>query len=677
MSLCQVCAKLNIEQLDATDVRFHPNLKALQQSAATNCPFCTLCYTRVMENTHRSVTNALLNDRIPEGYEKESFFPSVWLHGEVRQASRDVSKEVPGCAIWISCGRMHPDGGQGETNHPGLPFASRLSVFASASTPTASKYIERFSTADHDPDLYIHLAGWRMRKCKASHKLCKPRSSEMPTRVLAVGKASQKPRLIITNGLQEPYLALSYCWGPGRDIFTLTHKTKDELFSGVMEGKLTKTHQESIHFARSLGIDYIWIDALCIIQGDADDWAFESQRMAQVYGNAALTIIAGRSTDARDGFLMNRLDQKVPPCALPLSPNTKDTVSVCLPRSTTIGPVSTRGWCFQEEKLSTRAVVFGQEQIIYQCRSETNWEDGQVNFKDSNPTFLTPGFSAGAGHTAADKETTLMMWYEFVDLYTMRALSNPHDVFAAIASISRLAQDVLGSRYLAGVWEDDLIRGLLWKPRHQVNAWFNEPPTRPKPTPFAPAPVVRAPSWSWASVEGPLRSAYNSRRSKLFQDSDYVKIRPRLGGKRWAATDDCDVTALHMPHCELQILGRTAKAVPDKTGVAEWFAADKSRKRWLPYKRLLHDVVLKYTVLLAAAERNPGAAGPDDGVVAVGAFDVAEEAEQFEEVWCLPLTEKEGLTIVRNGAKWKRVGWFVLRDESWFEDRPEVEIDLI
>ncbi|GKT47878.1 uncharacterized protein ColSpa_08059 [Colletotrichum spaethianum] len=671
MSLCEFCAKLNIEQLDATDVRFHPNLKALQQSAATRCPFCTLCYTRVMEDSHHSITDALLNDRVPEGYEKESFFPSVWLHGEVRQASRGVSKEIPGCSIWISCGRLHPDGGQGETNKPGMPFASRLSLFAGLTTPAASKFIERFSNADHDPDLYIHLAGWRLRKCKASHKLCKPRSLEMPTRIIAVGKASQKPRLIVTNGLQEPYMALSYCWGPGRDTFTLTHKTKDELLGGVIEEKLTKTHQESIHFARSLGIDYVWIDALCITQGDADDWAFESQRMAQVYGNAALTIIAGRSTDARDGFLTNRLGQKVPPCALRLSPDTEDTVNVCLPRSTVIGPVSTRGWCFQEEKLSTRAIIFGQEQIIYQCRTEKNWEDGQVDFQDLKPTFLTPGFSTGVAHSAADRETTLMMWYEFVDMYTMRALSNPHDVFAAIASIAKLAQDVLRSCYLAGIWEEDLVRGLLWKPRHQVHAFFKEPLTRPKPTPFAPAPVIRAPSWSWASVEGPLRRIYNPRKSKLFQDSKYVKIKPRLG-KRWTATDDCGVTALHMPYCELKILGRLAKVILIKTDVVEWFEADKSRKRWLPYKKMLN-----HAVLLASTKENSDAASSGDIVVAVGAFDVADEGEKLEEVWCLPLIETEGLMVIQNEAKWKRVGWFVLRNESWFEDKSEVEVDLI
>ncbi|OHE93332.1 heterokaryon incompatibility protein [Colletotrichum orchidophilum] len=671
MSLCEICAKLDIEQLDATDVRFHPSLKALQRSAAAQCPFCTLCYTRVMEDTHHSITDALLSNQIPPGYKKESFFSSVWLHGEVRLGNRSTSKDLPGCAIWISCGRMYPDGGQGETNSPGMPFASRLALFASHTTPAASKYIERFITADHDPNLYMELAGWRLKKCRTSHKLCKPRSLEMPTRVIAVGKDVEKPRLKVTNGLREPYIALSYCWGPGKDTFTLTHKTKDELLDGVMEGKLTKTHQESIRFARSLGVEYLWIDALCIIQGDADDWAFESQRMAHVYGNAALTIIAGRSDDARHGFLTNRLSQNVPPCALPLGPNTKDTVGICLPRSTVIGPVSTRGWCFQEEKLSTRAIIFGKEQMIYQCREEKNWEDGQVDFQDLEPTFLTPGFSTGAPHSAADKETTLKMWYEYVDMFTMRALSNPHDIFAAIASIAKLAQDVLKSRYLAGIWEEDLVRGLLWKPRNQVHAFFNDSVTRPKPTPFAPAPVIRAPSWSWASVEGPLRRVYNPRKSKLFQDSNYVKIKPKLG-TRWTTAGDCDVTALHMPSCTLQILGRPAKATLIKTGVVDWFEADTSRKRWLPYKRMLN-----HAVLLVSTGLKPNSSDSEERVVAAGAFDVPEEASHFEDVWGLPLIDKEGLMIVPHEGKWKRVGWFVLRNESWLQDRPEIELDLI
>ncbi|KAJ0158866.1 hypothetical protein CTA2_10729, partial [Colletotrichum tanaceti] len=453
-----------------------------------------------------------------------------------------------------------------------------------------------------------------------------------------------------------------------------------ELFGGVAEDKLTRTHREAIQVARSLGIGYVWIDALCILQGDADDWAIESRRMAQVYGNATLTVIAGRSADARDGFLANRLRQKVPPCALRLSPRTEETLSVCLPRSAKVGPLSTRGWCFQEEKLSTRAVVFGQEQMIYQCREEQNWEDGQVKFHQLAPTFLAPGVvvsgSAGGARSspAADRDATLDAWYRSVETYTMRALSNPHDVFAAIASIAKLARDVLGSRYLAGLWEDDLVRGLLWRPRPQVQAHplCKKPLTRPRPTPLAPAPVVRAPSWSWASVEGPVLRAYD-RDPGRFRDGNYVKIRPSLGGTgRWTADENCDVSVLHMPACELRMAGRVARAVLVKTGAREWLWADKSRRKWLTYSRMK-----RHAVLLASPNEGGSDANPNDSVVAAGVFDVLEEAMGYEEMHCLPLIEKEGLMIVAHGSSWKRVGWFEMRNRAWFEAQPETEVRLV
>ncbi|OLN81227.1 hypothetical protein CCHL11_07281 [Colletotrichum chlorophyti] len=670
MTFCNFCERLDIEQLDQTDVRFHPNLKSLQQSSLLGCPFCALCYARVEEDCHSNVVDTLLNGEVPNGYDKESFYPSIWLHGEIRPANRAVGAGIPGCGLWITCGRLPPDAGLGETNSPGTPIYSRLSAFTALGSPAASKFIERFSTANHDANLHIHLAGWRLRKCKKSHKLCKPRSTGMPTRIIAVGKHDENPRLIATNGLQEPYMALSYCWGPGTDTFNLTHKTKEDLLKGVAQERLTKTHREAIDFARSVGIGYIWIDALCIIQGDADDWAFESQRMAQVYGNAELTLIAGRSSDARLGFIVNDIHQKAQPCAIPLSRSNKDTLSFGIPRSGRMGPVSTRGWCFQEEKLSGRAIIFGEEQLIYQCREERNFEDGKADFQDLHPTFLMPGFSLGREHSAAEKEETLELWYSIVDMFTTRALSNPHDVFAAIASIAKLAKDVLRSRYLAGIWEADLVRGLLWKPRHQVQATFKEPLTRPKPTRFAPAPVIRAPSWSWASVEGPVHQIYNPRKSKLYEGQGYVKVKPKLK-TRWTADETCDVSALHMPYCQLQLVGYVAKATIVEGDVMKYLEADKTRRQWLPYTRMM-----RYATLLASADEGL-MGGNVNNVVAVGAFDVPEEAQGCREVWCLLIIDSEGLMIVPDGDKWKRVGWFVLKMKTWFESGREAELRLV
>jgi hypothetical protein len=135
----------------------------------------------------------------------------------------------------------------------------------------------------------------------------------MPTRIIDVGDPANGKaiRLIYTQGMREQYIALSYCWGViASDILTLNAKTHQSMTYAIRESDLSKTHKEVLQLARAFGIRYVWIDALCIIQGDADDWERESKTMADVYGNATLTVIAGRSADSRKGFITNNLASK-------------------------------------------------------------------------------------------------------------------------------------------------------------------------------------------------------------------------------------------------------------------------------------------------------------------------------------------------------------------------------
>jgi len=114
--------------------------------------------------------------------------------------------------------------------------------------------------------------------------------------------------VVINNPKLEKYLALSYCWGsPGPDILKLTHKTLFDLTQGVLRGdRFSKTHQEAFQLARSLSIQYVWIDALYNLQDDYNDWLTQSTRMGDIYGIAYLTVVAGSSADSRHGFLQDR-----------------------------------------------------------------------------------------------------------------------------------------------------------------------------------------------------------------------------------------------------------------------------------------------------------------------------------------------------------------------------------
>ncbi|KAF4843353.1 hypothetical protein CGCSCA4_v008058 [Colletotrichum siamense] len=141
----------------------------------------------------------------------------------------------------------------------------------------------------------------------------------LPTRLIDVGfrglgKENDEPRLVITADyppLQNPdedqrYVALSYCWGPSekaaRQLMTKTSTLKDRL-SQIPFSTLPKTHQDALQICTLLGVRYIWIDSLCIVQDDKSDWEREADQMGVVYARAYLTICAGQGNSCLDGFL--------------------------------------------------------------------------------------------------------------------------------------------------------------------------------------------------------------------------------------------------------------------------------------------------------------------------------------------------------------------------------------
>lgn len=283
-----------------------------------------------------------------------------------------------------------------------------------------------------------------------------------------------------------------------------------------------------------------------------------------------------------------------------------------------------------------------------------------------------PVFPSTAKDVNIRREQTLTMWYAQIDRFTLRTLSNPHDVFAAIASIAKLAVGVLGSHYVAGLWEDDIARGLLWKPRHHVHQGFRIPSVRPQPTRLAPPPVVRAPSWSWASVEGPIHHQHTGRKFKDFGKPGFIKIKPHLENNRWTVDAYCNAATLHMPNCELSLIGHVAKASVMDTPTAD-YVSSKQRNWW---KYWWKNKAKHYGVLLADAEETCADDSTlSDKVIAIGMFDVPEEAAK--EVWCLNIIEREGLMLVKQGEKWRRIGWFALERVSWFDVCHESQIRLV
>lgn len=256
----------------------------------------------------------------------------------------------------------------------------------------------------------------QLSECIKEHRQCdflvKP-SGNPPTRLLDIGPPSgiQKPHLHICDSQKDKgiqYVALSHCWG-NADITRLEKATLTSLIATVPFQSLPRTFQDAIHICRRLGYRYLWIDSLCIIQDDHDDWKHEAEIMAGVYSNCVFSLAALHGANSASGCSTSRDPRSYLPCKLPLArglygmsfrPSTKHierkTESDGLLEGFTTAyqpweekrilkaPLLNRGWVFQERLLPPRTIYFGAQGVYWECRtSQTN--DGHCIFHDQVP----------------------------------------------------------------------------------------------------------------------------------------------------------------------------------------------------------------------------------------------------------------------------------------------------
>lgn len=299
------------------------------------------------------------------------------------------------------------------------------------------------------------------------------------------------------DDFREPYVALSYCWGKSNVLKTESSNIQS-LIQGFSLEQVPAAVQDAAYVTQKLGLQYLWVDALCIIQDSKEDWDEQSAKMCSIYENAYLTIIASSSDAANVSFLKHgarpmTFQYRVPDKpGIILAARTECKNGHHFDSSAGIGnpvvpdPTMSRGWTLQESILPTRAISYSTDELQWHCRSTRSCEcRGKAN--DQQMASILPGQS---------QLETLRQWDRLVRIYTQRQLTYPEDKFPAISGISQLIHKRTGWRYLAGLWEDHLICQLLWE-RHSFHPFVEDTDTS-MPSKY------RAPSFSWASVECPV-----------------------------------------------------------------------------------------------------------------------------------------------------------------------------
>jgi hypothetical protein len=154
------------------------------------------------------------------------------------------------------------------------------------------------------------LAREWLTSCLEKHPICKPPApTPLPTRVIDVGDSDAKARLYVTKGENARYAALSHCWGSRVPVSTTAATLEDRLKSIQFDAS-SKTFAEAVNVTRRLGIPYLWIDSLCIIQKNEDDWATEAGRMSEVFQNATVTLSADAARDASEGLFADNAQRQ-------------------------------------------------------------------------------------------------------------------------------------------------------------------------------------------------------------------------------------------------------------------------------------------------------------------------------------------------------------------------------
>ena len=387
-------------------------------------------------------------------------------------------------------------------------------------------------SANTSSDMGLEFVKAWIGNCLANHASCNkyrwPRC--LPSRLLEIG---DKLMLRPCEGLppDTPYTTLSHRWA----TLETTRLTKSSYctFSEVCIplGDLPLKYQHAISYTKRLGIRYIWIDSLCIIQDSEEDWVKEASRMGQVYSNSYCNIAATASS-GDGGLFHNRDPTSISSCKVrPQWDGLDRGVHYCGIRGEFFNevltvPLNTRGWVLQERFLAPRVLHFGLNQLFWECSQSSASEmfpEGLNHWISTldNKQYWALNERLEFPQTETQKDYSKRYyykpkiyyrdWQDSVRLYSRCRLTVASDKLAAISGIARLIHDLLGGKdvYLAGLWKNELILFLYWE-------------VLTKPSETTRVEPYRAPSWSWASLDAPVRTnlGWNGVASHLVQVLD-------------------------------------------------------------------------------------------------------------------------------------------------------------
>ena len=381
-----------------------------------------------------------------------------------------------------------------------------------------------------------------LNSCSRLHVACSftgPHQQWIPSRLLEICLDSGRVMLRMRNEVHSQcasYATLSHCWG-SISIVKLTRKTLQGLRENIPLKSLPKTFFDAVSFTRQMGLRFLWIDSLCVVQDSADDWRKEASQMADVYRNAHFNIAATAAPNGNHGIFYCRDTLKIGSCFVstnwdgtwPISDRKMKGLYYLTRKDAFDDDVShahlnKRGWVIQERVLSRRIFHFSKYQIYWECSDAVASEsfpsglgetqplgykaehcfhltlpEAQKLLEERRPASFEQRIhytrslrhASGTATPTGSSHKLYSTWRRLVEHFTMCKLTVSTDKLIAIEGIASTLVPWLDDVYMAGCWKGSILYDLLWQVDYSTKS-IRLPLEN------------RAPSWSWASIDAAI-----------------------------------------------------------------------------------------------------------------------------------------------------------------------------
>ena len=355
------------------------------------------------------------------------------------------------------------------------------------------------------PNANISLIKQWMQTCSVQHDHC-----QLP--ILAIAR-EQSIRLIdvqdyrlIPATLTEKYAALSYVWGPNLAPCVIRDSMlRCSSIGGLKDMTVPRTIMDAMQLVKCIGMRYLWVDSLCIVQDDDEDKGQQIKIMDSIYISAELLIVAAAGSDANAGLpgigsTPRRVSQTIEKITGTQFITAQPSVQQVLDRSVW----NSRGWTFQESTLSRRALIFTESLIYWSCQADTWREDigcesPVVGLMLNEANSLRPQPS----RESRPRSCRTSLYCRLAEAFSWRVLKDERDVVWAFIGILRLQTAQFQKGFIWALPYEGLDTTLLWvqllrcRNTHSRQAYHT---------------VIRKgrrynltyPSWSWLSTNEPI-----------------------------------------------------------------------------------------------------------------------------------------------------------------------------